>query len=176
VRGLAEAAGVAASTVHRIEQGAMQPTVDTLARIAEAAGTRVHLEARPDYAASVVGLAHEIRRALESHDLRDVVRMAAELSHRFLVADHDTRRRVVTARPPSTGDPQWDAFLGALAEWLASKGGVPVTAWARRPERYLDHGWWITPMESMRAWEFAGSPMAFKQRGVYLHRESLANT
>jgi len=30
-------------------------------------------------------------------------------------------------------------------------------------------------MESMRAWEYAGSPMSFQSRGVYLHRESLTN-
>lgn len=30
-------------------------------------------------------------------------------------------------------------------------------------------------MESMRAWEYAGSPMSFKTRGVYIHRDSLLN-
>jgi hypothetical protein len=29
--------------------------------------------------------------------------------------------------------------------------------------------------ESMRAWEYAGSPAAFQIRGVYLHRDSLMN-
>jgi transcriptional regulator with XRE-family HTH domain len=38
VRALAEAAGVAASTVHRIEQGTLAPTVETLAHVVEAAG------------------------------------------------------------------------------------------------------------------------------------------
>jgi len=61
VRALAEAAGVAASTVHRIEQGEMQPTVDTLAQIVEAAGSRLRVEAHPDHTASVVGLARSIQ-------------------------------------------------------------------------------------------------------------------
>jgi len=47
VRALADAAGVAASTVHRIEQGDLQPTVETARRIVEAAGMRLDIELKP---------------------------------------------------------------------------------------------------------------------------------
>src|SRR5262249_56278928 len=61
VRALAEAAGVAASTVHRIEQGDLQPTVETLRQVVEAAGQRLQLDAQLDSATSIVGLARSIR-------------------------------------------------------------------------------------------------------------------
>ena len=80
-----------------------------------------------------------------------------------------------SGEPPPTGDARWDAFLGGLAEWLAVRADFPVPAWARNESRYLRRGWWISPMASMRAWEYAGSPMSFKIRGIYIHRDSLTN-
>jgi transcriptional regulator with XRE-family HTH domain len=175
VRALGKAAGIAASTVHRIEQGAIHPTVDVVERIAEAAGTRLVLEARPDYAASALGLARAIRDDLSRRDDGDIVRKAAELAQRFVHADVETRERMIAADPPSTGDPQWEAFVGALAEWLAASVGQRAPEWTRDERRFLDHGWWVTPLKSMQAWEYAGAPIAFKRRGVYLHRDSLTN-
>jgi transcriptional regulator with XRE-family HTH domain len=172
VRALAEAAGVAASTVHRIERGELQPTVEMLRQIVEVAGQRLRVDAHVDYAASITGLAQSIRGL---QDPADTVRKSAELASRFSSAEHDARRRMLAARPPATGDGRWDAFLGALAEWLAVRVGLPAPRWVYDKERYLRRGWWISPMASLRAWEYAGSPMSFKSRGVYLHRESLGN-
>ncbi len=175
VRALADAAGVAASTVHRIEQGELQPTVDMLRRIVEAAGMRLRIDVRPDYSASVVGLARSIVSDNAAEDRTGPVRKAAELAHRFRVTDPETRRRMITAAPPATGDPRWDAFLAGLAEWLAVQTDMPVPGWTRHDSRYLRRGWWVTRMPSMRAWEYAGSPVSFQSRGVYLHRDSLTN-
>jgi len=175
VRALADAADVAASTVHRIERGELQPTVDTLAQIVEAAGSRLRVEAHVDHTASAAGLARSIRPDVSAGDYIVPVRKAAELAARFAGADSEIRHRMITARPPETGDPRWDAFVAGLTEWLAVRAGVPAPSWVRDDNRYLRRGWWVTPMESMRAWEYAGSPVSFQSRGVYLHRESLAN-
>src|SRR5262249_26478569 len=64
------------------------------------------------------------------------------------------RHRMITARPPETGDPRWDAFVAGLAEWLAVQAGMPAPGWVRDDNRYLRRGWWVTPMKSMRAWEY----------------------
>jgi transcriptional regulator with XRE-family HTH domain len=175
VRALAEAAAVAASTVHRIEQGEIQPTVEILTHIVEAAGFRLRVNAQVDHSASIVGLARSIRPEISAGDYIAPVRKAAELATRFAGADPESRHRMISARPPETGDPRWDAFLAGLAEWLAVRADVPAPAWVRDEGRYLRRGWWVTPMESLRAWEYAGSPMSFQSRGVYLHRESLTN-
>jgi transcriptional regulator with XRE-family HTH domain len=175
LRALADAAGVATSTVHRIERGDLNPTVEVLQRLAEAAGSRLVVAAEPDSARSMVGLANAIRGDLALGDHTMPVRRAAELAARFESADAQTRHRMVAADPPSTGDERWDAFVGALAEWLTVRHGMDAPEWSRRSERYLDYGWWVTPMASLHAWEYAGSPASFKTRGVYLHRESLTN-
>lgn len=174
-RALAAAAGVATTTVHRIEQGEIDPRVGTLERIAQAAGTRLHIESEVDYAGSIVGLALSIRSAIAEGDKTRPVRMAAELVKRYGTGDAPTRSRMISAEPPTTGDDQWDAFVAALAEWLAVQAGDPAPPWAYHKDRFLERGWWVTPMESMRAWEYAGSPASFRIRGVYLHRDSLTN-
>ena len=175
LRALAGAAGVATSTVHRIERGELQPTIETLARIAEAAGVRLRVEPQLDHAASVVGLALSIRRDIAVDDTSLVVRKAAEFAHRYNRSDTGRRLRMITAEPPSTGDHRWDAFLAALVEWLAVRTGVGAPDWVHDDDRSLRHGWWITSIPSMRAWEYAGSAASFQQRGVYVHRDSLTN-
>lgn len=44
-----------------------------------------------------------------------------------------------------------------------------------RPAAFPIAGWWVTPKASMRAWEYAGTPVSLQRRGVYLHRDSLIN-
>jgi transcriptional regulator with XRE-family HTH domain len=175
VRALAAAAGVAASTVHRIEKAEIEPTVDTLRRILEAAGMHLRIGQELDYAASLVGLARSIHQDIAQGDRTWPVRKAAELVKRFRGVDDATRHRMIAAEPPGTGDSRWDAFVAALAEWLAVQSGLATPAWATKRDRYLREGWWITPMASMQAWEYAGSPASFQNRGVYLHRDSLVN-
>lgn len=82
---------------------------------------------------------------------------------------------MIADNPPSTGAATWDAFVGGLAEWLAVNAGVPTPEWTGRDGRFLRRSWWVSPMRSMRAWEYAGSPISFKIRGVYLHRDSVTN-
>ncbi|MBI1758189.1 MAG: helix-turn-helix domain-containing protein [Actinobacteria bacterium] len=174
VRALADAAGVAASTVHRIERGELQPTVEMLRRIVEAAGMRLRVESEPDHSASMLGLARAIGadRARNNRDRR--VLRAAEFADRFRRSDPDAQRRMITAEPPSTGDRRWDVFVAALTEWLAIQANLAVPAWTRHKDRYLRHGWWVVPMAPLRAWEYAGSPAPFRRRGVYLHRDALS--
>lgn len=175
VRALAEAAGVAASTVHRIERGQMDPTVATLTRITEAAGCRLGVQSVLDGAVSLAGLAQCIAADLVAspEDQATPVSRAAELVERFERVDPAARRRMLAAKPVTTSSDRWDALLAALAEWLAVRAQIDPPAWAHDPDRYLDRSWWVTPSTSMQAWEYAGSPMAFKQHGVYLHRDSL---
>lgn len=175
LRALSRAAEVASSTVHRIEKGQMQPTVETLQHIAEAAGARLAIDARSDYAVSLVGFARHVRDLIAGGAEDQIVRTAAEFASRFRRSEPDTRRRMIAADPPETGDPRWDVFLAGLAEWLATGAGVESPGWVRAPRRFLNRGWWVAPLRSLRAWEYAGTPVAFQMRGVYLHRESLTN-
>jgi transcriptional regulator with XRE-family HTH domain len=177
VRALADAAGVASSTVHRIERGDISPTVETLDRIAAAAGMAVRAIPRPDHRLGLVGLAQCIRGDLQADpgDHSTPVRRAAELVARTDGLDEEALAGMLAVRPPSTGDRRWDAFVAGLAEWIAVTAGLPAPRWAQEPDRFLGEGWWVSAMPSMRAWEYAGAPTSLKVRGVYLHRASLVN-
>ncbi len=174
IRELGAAAGVAASSVHRIEHEEMGPTVEMLERLFEAAGMQLVLEARPDYILSVFGLARAFRDEISRGETAQLVRMSAELSHRFSISDHAQRRRMVTAAPDSTGDDRWDRFLEALVEWLCVEHKEDIPEWALT-RNDMSEGWWVTKMKTLRAWEYAGSPISFKRRGVFIHRDSLIN-
>lgn len=175
LREVAAVSELAISTIHRTERGELHPTVDTLERIVSATGHRLRLDPRPDSAGSVLGLSIVLRRELSEQAGLSVVRRAAELASRFDAAPNGSRARMLLAEPPSVGSVEWDAFLGGFAEWLAARSGMEAPAWTGSPSRFLDRGWWVTPMVSMRAWEFAGTPVSLQRRGVFLHRESLTN-
>jgi transcriptional regulator with XRE-family HTH domain len=175
LRRLAELSDVAVSTVHRIERGDLRPTVDTLERVVAASGRRLLLDAPADYGHSMLGLGLAIREDLAAGDSSAIIRKAAELVHRFETSDPEVQRRMLRAEPPLTGAPTWDALLAGLAEWLAVKVGIGPPGWASHADRFLDRAWWVTPMASMRAWEYAGAPVSLQRRGVYIHRDSLTN-
>lgn len=175
LRSLSGRSDLAVSTIHRVEHGELTPTVDTLHRIASATGHALRLDVVPESSRSVLGLGLAIGDDLERGDASDVVRRAAELTARFERADRTDRAWMIGAEPPPTGAKEWDAFLAGFAEWLAVNAGLPAPAWTEAPGRFLDRGWWVTPLPSLRAWEFAGTPVSLQRRGVYLHRESMVN-
>ncbi len=175
LREVASRSALAVSTIHRIEQGELHPTVETLDRIVRATGRRLALDVPVDYSSSFLGLGLAIRADMAAADPSAIVRKSAELVHRFHSSDLADQHLMLAAEPPPTGQVEWDAFLGGLAEWLATSGGIEAPAWSSTPDRFLGRGWWVTTMASMRAWEFAGTPVSLQRRGVYLHRDSLIN-
>lgn len=176
IRALAHAAQVSPSTVHRIEQGKLVPTVDMLDRLVGATGSRLEVAVRPD-SQTIAGLARIIASDLDRdpEDRTVPVRRAAEFAARFHRRDPEARELAIQSEPPPTGSVHWDAFLAALVEWLAVRHGTAVPAWVHDASRYLERGWWVTTMPSLHTWEFAGSPASFQSHGVYLHRDSLVN-
>ncbi len=170
VRALADAAGVSASTVHRIERGDMQPTVEILQRLVETAGERLTVSATPDYSVALVSLAPELAR-----DETNAIRRVAEFVTRFRAANREQQLRMIAVSAKPTGDLRWDAFIAALAEWLAVSVQIKTPEWVRDKNRSLRKPWWVSPMILMQAWEYAGTPAAFQSRGVFIHRDSLVN-
>lgn len=165
LRELASVSDLAVSTVHRAERGDLHPTVDTLARIVSATGRRLVLEVPPDSSRSLLGLGLVAREELRSGDQPSVVRRAAELVRHFDAAPMAERVRVLAAEPPVTGSEQWDAFLAGLAEWLAVRGGVDPPTWVGGPGRFLDRGWWVTPMTSFALGSTRGHRSRFSAAG-----------
>jgi hypothetical protein len=84
-----------------------------------------------------------------------------------------SREEAIAERPPSTGDPRWDAYLGALAEHLAVTHRVERPGWSVEPERFLDRFWFVSEVPGFRAVAIAQAPAAFRRRGVFVPERSL---
>ncbi|MEO6120872.1 MAG: hypothetical protein ABIW46_02490 [Acidimicrobiales bacterium] len=90
-----------------------------------------------------------------------------------LLVSEEQYTRVVTERPPPTGDRRRDAYLGALAEHLAGHHGVERPVWACEPDRFLDRFWFVSEVSGFRALAIAESPAAFRRRGIFISAASL---
>ncbi len=117
---------------------------------------------------TLVGVA---RRAIDGEDFHHAVR---EFLDEFALAgDERWRTSAIAERPESTGDPRQDAYLGALAEHLATVHGLIRPAWSVESDRFLDHFWFVSETRGFRAIAIAQAPAAFRRRGVFLPERSL---
>lgn len=170
VRGLAASAGVAYSTVARIESGRLDPTIGMLARLLEAAGCRLELGA---VRVSVPRLADLVDAwAVDSlgQDRPDWTRLRGFLDH---LAEHPRQVGVaVAAAPPASGSEFMDALLAGVAEKLCDDAGLPRPGWARRVPGLPSE--WISPgTPRMQAAARAGTPPQLGARSIFVRADSL---
>jgi hypothetical protein len=90
-----------------------------------------------------------------------------------LRGDKRSRSEAIAERPAATGDPRYDAYLGALAEHLAAIDGLERPAWSVEPGRFLDRFWFVSEVPGFRATAIAQAPAAFRRRGVFVPERSL---
>jgi len=79
----------------------------------------------------------------------------------------------LSARPEPTGDRRHDAYLGALAEHLATIHALARPPWSIEPERFLERFWFVSEVPGFRAIAIAQAPAAFRRRGVFVPERSL---
>jgi len=89
-----------------------------------------------------------------------------------LARDTDDVARRIRDEPPSV-DSRTDAYLGALAEHIAARAGLPTPSWSRHPDRFLDHFWWPTSVSGLAARAVVESPAAFRRRGIFVGASTL---
>lgn len=82
---------------------------------------------------------------------------------------------LTTAEPPLTGDPRFDALLGAAAEHLAARYGLAGPLWSVTVDRFLTRAWWVATLPSARTHALVWTPAAFRRRGIYLDRHDLTH-
>ncbi|MDN5727387.1 MAG: helix-turn-helix domain-containing protein [Propionibacteriales bacterium] len=161
---LARASGVATSTISRIEDGTMDPTVHLFMRVMHASGqsVRVTMVARP-HLAKVAGT------AVHGDEL-DWTQLRALVDG--LTADPLAVPAAIATAPTPTGNAGWDALFAGLAEKLAHDVSVPVPPWTVRvpgsPEPVVQHG---TPRMIARARREA--PPEWQRRNIWLSRREL---
>jgi hypothetical protein len=90
-----------------------------------------------------------------------------------LRADDDSRLAAVAEEPPVTGELRRDAYLGALAEHLATVHRFERPAWSVAPSRFLDRFWFVSDVRGFRAISIAQAPAAFRRRGIFIPERSL---
>jgi hypothetical protein len=86
----------------------------------------------------------------------------------FYAATPQSRAALIAERPEPTGDPRFDAYLAALAEYFAVHYQLPVPAWVNEPERFLEQWWFPTQFKSLHALAIVQSPASFRRRGIFV--------
>lgn len=90
-----------------------------------------------------------------------------------LRGDERSQAAAIEPRPAPTGDPRYDAYLGALAEHIAALYGLDRPPWSVEPDRFLDRFWFVSEVPGFRAVSIAQAPAAFRRRGVFVPERSL---
>jgi len=128
--------------------------------------------ATPYQPMSLAGLADHIAGSLA--DEQRVRRLVLEFLTEYAGAEMAARQALLDPTPPPTGDPRWDAFLGALAEHLAFHDELACPPWAQMPDRFLDRWWFLSNTPNGRAEAIVTAPASFLRRGVFIERRDLS--
>ena len=84
------------------------------------------------------------------------------------------RMALVSEQPFSSGQPETDAYLAALAESLCRECGMCPPAWTEQPDYYLKRPWFAGGLESLKAILLAESPAAFRRRNLFVSANALS--
>jgi len=90
-----------------------------------------------------------------------------------LRVDAESRAAAIDERPPPTGEPRCDAYLGALAEHLAVTHELQRPPWSVEGDRFLPRFWFVSEVPGFRAISIAQAPAAFRRRNVFVPERSL---
>ena len=87
----------------------------------------------------------------------------------FYLADGDEPRQaaMIAEAPEILGDRQADAFLGGAGEHLARRWSLPIPAWVRADERYLDEALFDPDDRAIRRYLICVSPVSFRARLIF---------
>lgn len=84
------------------------------------------------------------------------------------------RKTLMDEPPVSTGQPETDAYLAALAESLCREVGMRPPAWTENPAYYLKRPWFAGGLDSLKAILLAESPAAFRRRNLFVSANALS--
>ncbi|MGH6931120.1 MAG: hypothetical protein ACREEE_01655 [Dongiaceae bacterium] len=101
----------------------------------------------------------------------DFVRLVAEFLDDFY-AHPETRQSMIIDEPPTFGEFE-DAWLGAVAEYLARRWGLMIPTWVDQPGRFLSRPHFAGDLQSLKAILLAESPLAFRKRQIFVESEPL---
>lgn len=169
-RALATRAGVPTSTVSRIEQGEVDPTVTMLARLLGAAGEQLELHSRAlsDDEPTLAGLAG----AYDSTGRGTKIDWTALRAFLDWLRGHPSAAEAAIATPPPRTGSILDQILAAMAEEVASRAGIPPPRWSRSVPA-AEERWSPPATPRMLADAERTTPAPFRRRNIILPAGSL---
>lgn len=96
-----------------------------------------------------------------------------EFLDEFYVGDAAKRSHAI-AQSPMRIAPVHDAYLGAVAEHLAMKYGLPVPEWVDEPYRFLTKPFFAGGLENLKAILLVESPQSFRRRQIFVSANALS--
>lgn len=170
VRELAARAKVAYSTVTRIEQGRMDPTIGMLTRLLEAAGRNLEVSTPESKAPQLADLVDAWHTDRSGQDRPDWTRLRAFLD--ALALRPELAGPATLRMPAPSGSELMDNLLAGMAEKVSDDLGLPRPAWVRTVQPLKDP--WVSPSTPrMQAEATAATPEQLSARGITLKARSL---
>lgn len=169
-RTLAERAGVALTTVSRIESGESDPTVGMLKRLLQAAGARMTINVEPDResAPTIAALAS----AIDPDTNPDKVDWTRLRGFADFVFQHPEKVEVMLDTPPKLTHTFLDQVLAGMAETIADDTDTPRPKWTRNVGA-LREQWAQLGTPRMAAAAREATPEPFARRNMVLAREAI---
>lgn len=169
-RALARRAGVPISTVSRVEDGEVDPTITMLQRMLSAAGRQMRLGLEPiPKQRSLAALADAWSESPAGPKI-NWTRLRAFLD--WLQSHPHEIEAAISTPPPRSGNPQLDALLAAIAEKVGDDAGLTRPRWCAAIPA-LSSPW--RPPGTRRMIEAArrNAPSQFKARNIWLGARDL---
>lgn len=171
-RALAAKAGVPTSTVSRIEDDQIDPSLSTLQRLITAAGGQLAIEVLTDDERPTLA---QLATAVDLDAPRLKIDWTRLRGFADWATEHPDQLADAIADPPARTGTPLDAILAAFAEQLADDHGIARPRWTRAigalPEEWSPPG---TPR--MRAAAEESTPEPFRRRNLILARSALFRT
>ena len=169
VRALAERAGVAGSTISRIEAGEVDPGIETVARLLAACGRKLELVVEPATTPTVRALSSAWSTGEHDQPRPNWTRLRAFLDY---LALHPDQRGPATVDAPRSGSPLIDNLLAGIAETESDTARLRPPRWTTRVEP-LPSPWVAPGTPRMQAEARAHTPPRLLARNLILSRDSL---
>lgn len=171
IRDLAAAAGVAASTVLRVESGQMEPTVGIWERLMNATGQELAVTTTPARRpVQRIGVLTGAWRGSPTGGEPDWTRLRAFVDHLRIHPEETVL--ALRKRPRRSGSPVLDALLAGMAEKLAVDHGDVAPAWTASVAPLVRE--WAPPgsPRTVQRWRRA-TPPSLHRRGLVIDEGSL---
>ena len=91
----------------------------------------------------------------------------------YTTQDSERRAAMIRDEPALSENEKINAYLGAVAEYLAHNYKLPVPAWTEAPSRFLQCAYFPCGLKSLEAILIEESPEAFRRRMIFVDADPL---